>query len=92
MSITVGAEVIFYAFMTYLRTNSLIHLKVYFISLQIPPNPLSLFRFSLKAAWKELGKIMRVEQVSNANHKANSLAAQYCSKKILHFRYQHSDC
>lgn len=75
-----GIEVIFYAFKTYLRTNSLIHLEVYFISLQIPPNPVSLFSFSLKIAWKELGKIMRVEQVSNANHKANSLAAQYYSK------------
>lgn len=29
---------------------------------------------------------MRVEQVSNANHKANSLAAQYCSKKNPSFQ------
>lgn len=81
MSITIGVQVIFYAFMIYLTSNSLIHLKVYFIPLQITSNPISLASFSFKVAWKEFGKIRRVERVSNANHKANSLAVQYCSKK-----------
>lgn len=67
--------------MIYLRSNSLIYLKVYFISLQITQNPVSLFSFSFKVARKELGKIMRGEWVSNENHKANSLAVQYCGKK-----------
>lgn len=78
--------------MIYLRSNSLIHLRVYFISLQITQTPVSLFSFSLKVAQEELGKIMREEQVSNENHKANSLAAQYCNKNILHCKYGYSDC
>lgn len=75
--------------MIYLRSNSLIHLEVYFISLQTTQNPESLFCFSLKVAQKELENVMRGEQTSNEKHECNSLTFQYSNaeKEFLHFRH-----
>lgn len=77
----IGVRTTFDVLIIYLRSNSLINLKVYLLSLQTTPNPISLFNFSLKVAQRELGKNITGEWVSNENHKANSLAFQYCHKK-----------